>query len=77
MCSRKGVLLCMCVHVCVLWKGLGVVIPEVPPGSTEPVPPEMSGLGFLGACVGRRVCTCLVRESPCVHCGCLPPPDSS
>ena len=25
-----------------------MVIPEVPPGSTEPVPPEMSGLGFWG-----------------------------
>ena len=55
-------------HVCVLClegTGLGMVIPEVPPGSTEPVPPELLGLGFWGACVGRRVCACLVRALVC------------
>ena len=55
-------------HVCVLClegTGLGMVIPEVPPGSTEPVPPELPGLGFRGACVGRRVCACLVRALVC------------
>ena len=55
-------------HVCVLClegTGLGMVIPEVPPGSTEPVPPELLGLGFRGACVGRRVCACLVRALVC------------
>lgn len=64
MCSRKGVCLCLCVHVCVLClegTGLGVEIPEVPPGSTEPAPPELPGLRFRGACVGRRVRACLVR----------------